>query len=205
MVSLCRPLVPTCKARAGSPRFQKREARTHTWALLLKGQKGGGQSGQSWGSSSPVLLPHVIGQIRYGRGRKGKHKCWKQSLATDSASPTGCHRFPCLLGVSLGSRFFDFGKPLHLGGPSGTFARCSSQDTAAVLDSLRGSCVQYFLAGRGLYVNIGTIQRKLAWPLRKDDTHTSRSVNKAPRQSRMVRHVSSADSYFNVEMHNQES
>ena len=26
--------------------------------------------------------------------------------------------------------------------------------------------------------NIGTIQRRLAWPLRKDDTHTSRSVVK---------------------------
>ena len=34
------------------------------------------------------------------------------------------------------------------------------------LDSLRGSSV-----------NIGTIQRRLAWPLRKDDTHKSRSVN----------------------------
>ena len=34
------------------------------------------------------------------------------------------------------------------------------------LDSLRGSSD-----------NIGTIQRRLAWPLRKDDTHKSRSVN----------------------------
>ena len=34
------------------------------------------------------------------------------------------------------------------------------------LDSLRGSSVR-----------IGTLQRKLAWPLRKDDTHKSRSVN----------------------------
>ena len=33
-------------------------------------------------------------------------------------------------------------------------------------DSLRGSSVK-----------IGTMQRKLAWPLRKDDTHKSRSVN----------------------------
>ena len=33
-------------------------------------------------------------------------------------------------------------------------------------DSLRGSSVK-----------IGTIQRRLAWPLRKDDTHESRSVN----------------------------
>ena len=27
------------------------------------------------------------------------------------------------------------------------------------------------------YNKIGTIQRRLAWPLRKDDTHKSRSVN----------------------------
>ena len=27
------------------------------------------------------------------------------------------------------------------------------------------------------YTKIGTIQRRLAWPLRKDDTHKSRSVN----------------------------
>ena len=33
-------------------------------------------------------------------------------------------------------------------------------------DGLRGSSVKY-----------GTIQGRLAWPLRKDDTHTSRSVN----------------------------
>ena len=35
-----------------------------------------------------------------------------------------------------------------------------------ILDSLRGSSVK-----------IGTIQRRLAWPLRKDDTHKSRSVH----------------------------
>jgi hypothetical protein len=37
---------------------------------------------------------------------------------------------------------------------------------SVMLDSLRGSSVK-----------IGTIQRRLAWPLRKDDTHKSRSVN----------------------------
>ena len=36
-----------------------------------------------------------------------------------------------------------------------------------LLDSLRGPSVK-----------IGTIQRRLAWPLRKDDTHKSRSVVK---------------------------
>ena len=34
------------------------------------------------------------------------------------------------------------------------------------LDSLRGSSAK-----------IGTVQRRLAWPLRKDDMHKSRSVN----------------------------
>ena len=38
------------------------------------------------------------------------------------------------------------------------------------LDSLRGSSVK-----------IGTIQRRLAWPLRKDDAHKSRSVNNQDR------------------------
>ena len=42
-----------------------------------------------------------------------------------------------------------------------------------VLDSLRGSSDK-----------IGTIQRRLAWPLRKDDTHKSRSV---PRDRPLLR------------------
>ena len=40
------------------------------------------------------------------------------------------------------------------------------------LDSLRGSSVK-----------IVTMQRRLAWPLRKDDTHTSRSVNNGVKAS----------------------
>ena len=50
-----------------------------SWALLLKGQMAGGSLGRV-GALSPVLLPHVIGQVRYGRGRKCNHKCWTQSL-----------------------------------------------------------------------------------------------------------------------------
>ena len=45
-------------------------------------------------------------------------------------------------------------------------SRRACEGFLAGLDSLRGSSVQ-----------IGTIQRRLAWPLRKDDTHKSRSVN----------------------------
>ena len=44
---------------------------------------------------------------------------------------------------------------------------CAMQNDAAPLDSLRGSSVK-----------IGTIQRILAWPLRKDDTHQSRSAKR---------------------------
>ena len=40
---------------------------------------------------------------------------------------------------------------------------------AEKLDSLRGSSVK-----------TGTMQRRSAWPLRKDDTHESRSVNNLP-------------------------
>ena len=55
--------------------------------------------------------------------------------------------------------------------PTGGLAQCpipSSRVSKKIrnLDSLRGSSVK-----------IGTIQRRLAWPLRKDDTHKSRSVN----------------------------
>ena len=71
--------------------------------------------------------------------------------------------FVCiLLGTSLpaclpGMPFDVAGPPLQ--GPS-------QHSWQGLLDSLRGSSVK-----------IGTIQRRLAWPLRKDDTHKSRSVN----------------------------
>ena len=44
---------------------------------------------------------------------------------------------------------------------------CGAEEhSGQLMDSLRGSSVK-----------LGTIQRILAWPLRKDDTHKSRSVN----------------------------
>ena len=42
--------------------------------------KGPGGSLGKVASFSPVLFRRIIGQIRCGRGRKGKHKCWKRSL-----------------------------------------------------------------------------------------------------------------------------
>ena len=52
------------------------------------------------------------------------------------------------------------------------FATTFYFDYTRISDSLRGSSVK-----------IGTIQRRLAWPLRKDDTHKSRSVNSLTKQS----------------------
>ena len=55
-----------------------RHAELAWWAMLLKGQKGGGAVRAKLGRSAQyLLLTHVIGQVRYRRGRKGKHKCWK--------------------------------------------------------------------------------------------------------------------------------
>ena len=49
---------------------------------------------------------------------------------------------------------------------SNTTMTLTSHKPAGAEDSLRRSSVEF-----------RTIQRRLAWPLRKDDTHTSRSVN----------------------------
>jgi hypothetical protein len=38
--------------------------------------------------------------------------------------------------------------------------------------------IQYVIVPSGTSVKIGTIQRRLAWPLRKDDTHKSRNGSK---------------------------
>ena len=48
------------------------------------------------------------------------------------------------------------------------------QFLSVTLDSLRGS-----------YVKIGTIQKRLAWPVRKDDTHNSRSVINLSRNTQL--------------------
>ena len=64
---------------------------------------------------------------------------------------------------------FKFSVSFHLVLVSGLGDPCMIQGGAGCSirsDSLRGSSVK-----------IGTIQRRLAWPLRKDDTHKSRSVN----------------------------
>ena len=50
-----------------------------------------------------------------------------------------------------------------------------SNNCARVRDNRLARCISDSL--RGSSVKIGTIQRRLAWPLRKDDTHKSRSVN----------------------------
>ena len=69
-------------------------------------------------------------------------------LCRKKRTNTKFHRFACALTVSIRPRQLE---------------RHRSEKT---MDSLRGSSVK-----------IGTIQRRLAWPLRKDDTHKSRSVH----------------------------
>ena len=58
------------------------------------------------------------------------------------------------------------GRSWHAPRPSQHPTRTVKQHVAKIPDSLRGSSVR-----------IGTIQRRLAWPLRKDDTHRSRNEN----------------------------
>ena len=62
--------------------------------------------------------------------------------------------------------------------PEGRRHRCKQNTHTTHLDSLRGSSVK-----------IGTIQRRLAWPLRKDDTHKSRSVNIFSRRENTHTHI----------------
>ena len=70
-----------------------------TGPCFWKGKGVGGSLGKV-GSFSPVLLRHVIGQVRYGRGRKGEHKCWKQSLAKIQCSCSDFELFILLIGWS---------------------------------------------------------------------------------------------------------
>ena len=75
-------------------------------------------------------------------------------------------------GCSWWSRGQQGGAPEGEQGPCGLQRRCAWRRHEGArkheaLDSLRGSSVK-----------LVTIQRRLAWPLRKDDTHESRSVDK---------------------------
>ena len=56
-----------------------RNVQSMTGLCFWEGKRAGGSLGKA-GSFSPVLLRHVFGQVRYGRGQKGKHNCRKQSL-----------------------------------------------------------------------------------------------------------------------------
>ena len=61
---------------------------------------------------------------------------------------------------ALSGSIFGAGKSIEI-----RFRMCGPPLFQIYMDSLRGSSDK-----------IGTIQRRLAWPLRKDDTHKSRSV-----------------------------
>ena len=63
--------------------------------------------------------------------------------------------------------------------PVGTKSASSAKlDSLRGLGSLRGlDSLRELDSLRGSSIKLGTKQRRLAWPLRKDDTHTMRSVN----------------------------
>ena len=56
------------------------------WALLLKGQKGGGAVWESSGHAAQYYYHMLLARLGMGEGEKGKRKCWKQSLVTRSDS-----------------------------------------------------------------------------------------------------------------------
>ena len=51
-----------------------------------------------------------------------------------------------------------------------------NNDTSNNYRPVKAFQVAYGYITRAYGSKLGTIQRRLAWPLRKDDTHTSRSV-----------------------------
>ena len=83
----------------------------------------------------------------------------KLQCTTTPNLPCGLQEFPPSVNTSC-AYGFETCAPMN-------FVRATAVSTQnfSVVDSLRGSSVK-----------IGTIQRRLAWPLRKDDTHISRSV-----------------------------
>ena len=95
-----------------------------------------------------------------------RHACkgicsMEYDLATQTYNPR--HRGP---GDLLGSPHTQRHALIHRATLMGRADEHVPFRTALLLDSLRRSSVK-----------IGTIQRRLAWPLRKDDTHKSRSVS----------------------------
>ena len=65
----------------------------------------------------------------------------------------------------------------HLDAPVHAPNVCSDLNDLHRAQSWLFGCTMMSDSLRRSSVKIGTIQRRLAWPLRKDDTHKSRSVN----------------------------
>ena len=116
-----------------------------------------------------MLIPQELNGRRseFGACRKGKGGVVPEALAGG-----GCRNSKVLLHPPQSHQ------PLEEAFQ--TIPRCPSNDPSARHPSHRGAREERLSKTdslRGSSVKIGTIQRRLAWPLRKDDTHKSRSVN----------------------------
>ena len=118
---------------------------------------------------------------RAGERRMGRNGCLHRNLGAPQESfPQTCAHTICVLTsvVRFGSRRGDWPQPCR-----GRTKPRSMPMLQRLLASKREDpyTKTYFFcisdSFRGSSDKIGTIQRRLAWPLRKDDTHKSRSVN----------------------------
>jgi hypothetical protein len=151
-VGLAAGLAPGIAPRKGGPRAQRRELVTVTLGLLAY-NTGKTKADSTQRSSQAVPHPSTNRALR----------CLTSEVERDPVHSTryGRRRYMNSLSHTLAVwaclRFLASLSLLHY------FTQGGARN--GILDSLRGSSDK-----------IGTIQRRLAWPLRKDDTHKSRSV-----------------------------
>ena len=112
----------------------------------------------------PTLLPIChIGQKSHLSHREKSHLSHRAKVTLSSVGGSGTAWEPLRVLTAFSPGFY----PAEIWSPSaGKSADLSYHVQLYTLDPLR----------RFPSVKIGTIQRRLAWPLRKDDTHKSRSV-----------------------------
>jgi hypothetical protein len=115
-------------------------------------------SGPSGQYSAPVARAHARARLR-ARLRVCGRVCMRARVLARVPPPRVGLGPPCNLPLDGNDIVAHFGQ------------RHASMFFSFLLDSLRGSSVKF-----------GTIQRILSWPLRKDDTHKSRSVTIFKRQ-----------------------
>ena len=123
----------------------------------------------------PHLREGALAAYLFGQGSPST---WCTGRTAVHSTPPAILPLGAQRGVTLPKYKFGFGEALLVEGQllaaKAAHARASRRPGVRRL-CLKRACISDSL--RGSSVKIGTIQRRLAWPLRKDDTHKSRSVN----------------------------